>query len=59
MSGAAGVVAATCLAAAACGVLLSVVAGRGFDLAALTGTLADVPVRPSATSALLVLVRTP
>ncbi len=49
------VVAATCLAAAACGVLLSVVAGRGFDLAALTGTLADVPVRPSATSALLVL----
>lgn len=49
------VVAGTCLAAAGCGVLLSVVAGRGFDLASLTGTLATLPVRPSATSALIVL----
>ena len=48
------VVAATCLAAAACGVLLSVVAGSGFDLAGLTGTLGDLPVRPSAGSVLLV-----
>jgi hypothetical protein len=49
------VVAGTCLAAAGCGVLLSVVAGRGFDLASLTGTLATLPVRPSATSSLIVL----
>ncbi|MGH3348168.1 MAG: FtsX-like permease family protein [Nocardioides sp.] len=40
------VVAATCLAAAACGAVLTLVAGRGLDLAALTGTLASLPVRP-------------
>jgi putative ABC transport system permease protein len=40
------VVAATCLAAAACGVVLTLVAGRGLDLAALTETLSSLPVRP-------------
>ena len=40
------VVAATCLAAAACGVVLTLVAGHGLDLAALTETLASLPVRP-------------
>ena len=49
------IVAGTCLAAAGCGVVLSVVAGRGFDLATLTDTLASMPVRPSPTSALAVL----
>jgi hypothetical protein len=49
------VVAGVCLAAAACGALLSLLAGTGFDLAGLTGTLARQPVRPSAGSALVVL----
>jgi putative ABC transport system permease protein len=40
------VVAATCLAAAGCGVVLTLVAGRALDLAALTETLASLPVRP-------------
>ena len=41
------VVAGTCLAAAGCGVVLTLVAGRGFDLATLTGTLGELPVRPT------------
>lgn len=41
------VVAAACLAAAACGAVLTVVAGRGLDLASLTETLASLPVRPT------------
>lgn len=41
------VIAAACLAAAACGVVLTVVAGRGLDLASLTETLATPPVRPT------------
>jgi putative ABC transport system permease protein len=48
------VVAAACLAAAACGVVLTVVAGRGLDLAALTETLATLPVRPGATMTLVI-----
>ncbi|HEX6148761.1 FtsX-like permease family protein, partial [Nocardioides sp.] len=40
------VVAAACLAAAACGVVLTLVAGRGLALASLTETLASLPVRP-------------
>lgn len=44
------VVATACLAAALCGVVLSAVAGRGVDLTTLTGTMASLPVRPSATS---------
>ncbi len=49
------VVAGACLAAAVSGALLSLLAGSGFDLAGLTGTLARQPVRPSGGSALAVL----
>ena len=38
---------AACLAAAGCGAVLTVVAGRGLDLALLTETLATLPVRPT------------
>jgi putative ABC transport system permease protein len=41
------VIGAACLAAAGCGVVLTVVAGRGLDLASLTETLATLPVRPT------------
>ncbi len=41
------VIGAACLAAAGCGAVLTVVAGRGLDLALLTETLATLPVRPT------------
>ena len=40
------IVTAAGLAAAGCGLLLTAVAGSGFDLAGLTGTEASLPVRP-------------
>ena len=40
----------TCLAAAGCGLVLTLVAGRGFDIAALTETLGELPVRPTPVS---------
>ncbi|MGZ5399116.1 MAG: hypothetical protein ACXWDM_03815 [Nocardioides sp.] len=49
------VVAGTCVAAAGCGVVLTLVAGRGFDIAALTDTLGDLPVRPTAISTVGIL----
>lgn len=49
------IVAAAALAAAGCGLLLTVVAGSGFDLAGLVGTRLHLDVRPDAATAALVL----
>lgn len=49
------IVVAAGLAAAGCGLLLTVIAGSGFDLAGLTGTREHLVVRPDAATAALVV----
>jgi putative ABC transport system permease protein len=48
------IVLAACAAAAACGVLLTGIVDRGFDLASLTATQGDLAVRPTTGTALVV-----
>lgn len=48
--GVAPLVAAACVAALGCGVLLVLVADQGLDLASLTATVAPIPIRPSGLS---------